>query len=242
MRPALLRDGALDNGIIAHEYGHGVSSRLTGGPNTVSCLNNDEQAGEGWSDFWTLALTAKASDTPTLPRGIGTYVVFQDPDGPGFRTFPYTTDLELNPLTFGDVSTANVPHGVGEVWASLLWEMYWELVQKHGFDSDFVHGSGGNNLTLQLVVDGLKLQPCSPTFVGARDAILIADQINNEGANRCEIWRAFAKRGLGAEASSGTIGVGDETEDFSLPEVCNPFLFADGFESGDTEAWTLVSP
>ena len=26
------RDGDFDNGIIAHEYGHGISNRLTGGP------------------------------------------------------------------------------------------------------------------------------------------------------------------------------------------------------------------
>ena len=242
LQPSILRDGALDNGIIAHEYGHGVSNRLTGGPTTVSCLANDEQGGEGWSDFWTLALTAKATDTPTLPRGIGTYLIFQDPDGPGVRTFPYTTDLALNPLTFGDVATANVPHGVGQVWASLLWEVYWEMVLEHGFDPDFVNGSGGNNLTLQLMIDGLKLQPCNPTFVGARDAILIADQIHNGGENRCEIWRAFAKRGLGAEADSGTSGTGDESEDFSLPEDCNSLIFADGFESAGTEAWSSVSP
>jgi len=28
-------DGDLDNGIVAHEYGHGISNRLTGGPSTT---------------------------------------------------------------------------------------------------------------------------------------------------------------------------------------------------------------
>jgi len=41
-------DGDLDNGIIAHEYGHGISIRLTGGPSDSDCLNNSEQMGEGW--------------------------------------------------------------------------------------------------------------------------------------------------------------------------------------------------
>jgi hypothetical protein len=41
------RDSDLDAGVIAHEYGHGISNRLTGGPATVSCLNNAEQMGEG---------------------------------------------------------------------------------------------------------------------------------------------------------------------------------------------------
>ena len=31
-----IRDGDLENGIIIHEYGHGVSSRLTGGPATTA--------------------------------------------------------------------------------------------------------------------------------------------------------------------------------------------------------------
>ena len=52
--PLLLeaRDGNFDNGIIAHEYGHGISNRLTGGPSTVHCLTLAEQGGEGWSDFF----------------------------------------------------------------------------------------------------------------------------------------------------------------------------------------------
>ena len=31
-------DGDFDNGVILHEYGHGVSNRLTGGPQAVACL------------------------------------------------------------------------------------------------------------------------------------------------------------------------------------------------------------
>src|SRR5690606_10600747 len=52
------RDSDLDSGVIIHEYGHGISNRLTGGPSTVSCLGNAEQMGEGWSDWLALALTA----------------------------------------------------------------------------------------------------------------------------------------------------------------------------------------
>ena len=33
-------DGDFDNGIIVHEYGHGISNRLVGGPSNVSCLSN----------------------------------------------------------------------------------------------------------------------------------------------------------------------------------------------------------
>jgi extracellular elastinolytic metalloproteinase len=43
-------------------------------------------------------------------------------------------------------------------------------------------------------------QPCSPNFVQARDAIIDADTALTNGRNKCEIWRGFAKRGLGTGA------------------------------------------
>ncbi|MCB1032769.1 MAG: M36 family metallopeptidase, partial [Acidobacteria bacterium] len=45
------RDGDLDNMVIVHEYGHGISIRQVGGPGNSSCLNNSQQGGEGWSDW-----------------------------------------------------------------------------------------------------------------------------------------------------------------------------------------------
>ena len=35
-----LTDGDLDNGIIAHEIGHGISIRMTGGSSNIGCLGN----------------------------------------------------------------------------------------------------------------------------------------------------------------------------------------------------------
>ncbi|MEZ6089917.1 MAG: M36 family metallopeptidase [Pirellulaceae bacterium] len=64
------------------------------------------------------------------------------------------------------------------------------------------HGVGGNNLALQLVMDGLKLQPANPTMIDARDAILLADQINNDSRNHRAIWTAFAER-VGAACHIG---------------------------------------
>ncbi|HMC99847.1 MAG TPA: M36 family metallopeptidase, partial [Ferruginibacter sp.] len=48
-------DGDIDNGVVAHEYFHGVSNRCTG--NGFSCLGNAEEGGEGWSDYNGLMLT-----------------------------------------------------------------------------------------------------------------------------------------------------------------------------------------
>ena len=221
------RDSDLDAGVILHEYCHGLSNRLTGGPANSSCLGGNQQAGEGWSDLCTLFFTADAVDTGPTARGVGTYLLLQPTTGSGIRPHPYSTDLAINPLTYGDLTTAGqtgglaIPHGVGTVWATAVWEVYWNLVQKLGFDADLYHGTGGNNLAIQLMLDGLKLQPCSPTFLDARDAILAADQNLTGGDNHCELWEGFAKRGMGVNAtdggSSSSLNVG---EDFTIPPEC----------------------
>ena len=157
------RDSDLDAGVIVHEYGHGISNRLTGGPANTSCLGNQEQMGEGWSDWQTLFLHAAPSDTATTPRPVATYLTFEDAaTGFGIRAFPYNTDNIANPLTYSDIPTQSVPHGVGAIWANMLWEMYWNLVGELGYDPDLYYGSGGNNIAYQLVLDGMKLQPVQP--------------------------------------------------------------------------------
>ena len=211
-------DGDLDNEIIIHEYAHGISNRLTGGPTNTGCLQNQEQMGEGWSDFYAIIMTIQNGDQGTDIRGMGSYAS-GDPNG--IRTYPYTTNMGINPHTYDDIKTEVAPHGVGSVWAAMLWEMTWDLIAEHGFDSDIYNGTGGNNIALQLVTDGLKLQPCSPGFIDGRDAILEADQIANGGANRCIIWRAFARRGLGLSATQGSSNSKvDGAEAFNVPVDC----------------------
>ena len=224
------RDSDLDNGVIAHEYGHGISNRLTGGPNVIGCLNSNvhlEHMGEGWSDFYALVLTTSPSDTATTARGVGSYVSFQPADGPGIRPTPYSTDTGVNPSTYDSIKdTVNIsqPHGVGYVWNTMLWEVYWNLVEKYGYNANVYDDwfTGGNNLAIQLVTDGLKFQPCGPGFVDGRDAILDADQALTGGANYCEIWRGFAKRGLGTGAVQGlSTSRTDNSQDFTVPATCS---------------------
>ncbi len=246
------RDSDFDAGVIAHEYCHGLSTRLTGGPST-NCLGGDQQAGEGWSDLCTLFFTPDAADTETTLRGVGSYLIFDNTPGAGIRAYPYTTDMVDNPLTYGDIQTAgqpgdplSIPHGVGTVWATAVWEVYWNLVNDQGFDADLYNGTGGNNVAIQLVVDGLKLQGCNPTFLDARDAILAADQANNGGANECLIWDGFAKRGMGFSAddggSSSSLAV---TEAFDLPSQCTTGCgngVCDPGESCDGTGGTIACP
>ena len=113
------------------------------------------------------------------------------------------------------------PHGIGFVWATMLWDMTWLLIDEYGYDSDLYNGTGGNNIAIQLVMDGMKLQNCSPGFVDGRDAILEADELANDGVNRCLIWDAFANRGLGFSADQGNSSSRtDQIEAFDLPEIC----------------------
>ncbi len=215
------RDGDLDNGIIAHEYGHGISTRLTGGPSNSSCLSNAEQMGEGWSDWFALMLNI---DTSMVTRGIGTYATSQPITSTGIRNAPYSRDFNINPFTYANTNDqANVsqPHGIGFVWSTMLWDLALNFIDTYGFDEDLYYGNGGNNLVMQLVIDGIKLQNCNPGFVDGRDAILLADQINNGGANKCLIWETFARRGLGFSASQGQANSrADQVEAFDLPPSC----------------------
>lgn len=214
------RSSDLDNGIIIHEYGHGISIRLTGGANNSGCLNNAEQMGEGWSDYFALVNTMQPGDVGTNPRGIGTYAISQPVTGGGIRPAPYTTDMSVNGFTYADVNNPSLsqPHGIGFVWCTVLWDMTWLFIDRYGFDEDPYNGTGGNNIALQLVIDGLKLQPCNPGFVDGRDAILEADLINNGGANQDIIWEAFARRGLGFSANQGdSNNRSDAEEAFDMP-------------------------
>lgn len=221
-------DGDFDNGIIAHEYGHGISTRLSG-----NCLSGSaEQMGEGWSDWFWLMMQIKPGDTRNDARGIATFASNQPTNGPGIREYRYSTDMAVNPHTFGDTNdmwyyngTSNVVdvHSVGSVWCVMLWDLAWNYIDKYGYDPNIYNGTGGNNKVMRLVLDAIKLDGCNPSFVTARDAIIAADQATTGGQNYCMIWETFARRGLGINASSGSIsttnasGIQDQTEDFTVP-------------------------
>lgn len=220
------RDGDLDAEIVLHEYAHGLSWRLVGGGTGISALQTSGM-GEGWSDFYALALLSQPGDDPHGCYALGGYAGYI-PTGNnyyfGIRRYPYSTDLTKSPLTFAHLSeqflngsiprnpsfTSNAQlnpaevHNQGEIWCAALWEVRANLIAKHGFAT-------GNQLALQLVTDGMKLSPPEPNFLQARDAIIQADLVNNGGANHNELWAGFAKRGMGFSAwspdSSMTAGV-----------------------------------
>ncbi|KAK1574740.1 fungalysin metallopeptidase [Colletotrichum navitas] len=200
------RDCSFEAGVVIHEYTHGLSTRLTGGPANSNCLNAVESGGmgEGWGDFFATAIRLKPTDTRATDYSMGAWV-YNDPAG--IRSVLYSTSMTTTPNTYSTINGVSSVHRIGETWATTLYEVLWNLIDKHGkndgprpeFDSNGVP-TDGKYLTLKLVLDGMALQPCSPNFIQARDAILDADKALTGGDNQCELWTAFAKRGLGSNA------------------------------------------
>ena len=217
------RDGSLDATLVVHEYTHGLTARLIGGGAGIDAQPPPGMS-EGWSDFFALALLADPAADPNAAYPIGSYVAyhgfgtaFDQNYYYGIRHYPYCTDTNKNPLTFADIdpgqanvhagipcspltgpfnpSLAGGSHSQGEVWCMMLWELRANLIAKFG-------GDAGNRLALQLVTDGLRFSPPNPNFVQARDAILLADRILSNDEDAPEIWAAFAKRGLGYDATA----------------------------------------
>lgn len=230
----LYADGDFDNVIIGHEIGHGISNRLIGA-GAATCMQNAEQMGEGWADWFGLILQMNPGDAGTDAKTIGTYVFNEDPEfGAGLREFPYSTDMTVNPRTFAD-SNWPVPadpadttyrYVVGEFWASVLWDLTWGFVDQYGFDPNIYTGTGGNNKFMQLMVDAMKMgPPCNiglpltngtSNMVGFRDIIFAADQATNGGVNYAMMAEIFRRRGMGLNASSGSYtDSNDQTEDFT---------------------------
>lgn len=205
-----MRDSALESQVIIHEYGHGVSTRLVGGPSNASSLSSLQSGaiGEGFSDFWALMFTQKSGDRAGDSYAIGNYLSGETSSGAGLRRYAYSTDMNVDPLTYGSYNISREVHDAGEIWCSTLWDLNWLLIDKYGYNSEIgtgYNGTGdsGNQLMLQLAMDSLKLMPANPTMLNARDALLLADQIRTGGENQQEIWQAFAKRGMGLYANDG---------------------------------------
>jgi subtilase family serine protease len=248
--PAPPRDGSLDAAIVIHELAHGLSNRLIG---DAAGLNWFPGAGmgEGWSDFYALALTnPSAGEDPDARYPAGAYATyglgafFDDNYVYGIRRFPYTTDNSVSPLTWADVdnttadSSGGIPpsplgfdgsgaaevHNIGEIWALTLWEVRSRIIAQMGGDV-----AAGNEMALRIVTDALKLTPIDPGYTQARDALLDADCAASSCAHEEAIWGGFADRGLGygAEASLGIAAHAGVRESFAIPHLDKGAVIAD---------------
>lgn len=214
------RDGGLDTEILIHELTHGTSNRLIGNATGLQ-WRIGQSMGEGWSDFYAMALLNNTNaDNPDANYASGAYatykafgfVTYLDNYVYGIRRFPYSTVNTVNPLTWGDIdqTTINLSggiaasplnfsaggamevHNAGEIWALSLWEMRSRIIAANAGVVSI-----GNQIALQLVTDAMKMTPANPSFIQARDALIAADCATNACANETSIWNAFADRGLG---------------------------------------------
>jgi hypothetical protein len=189
-------DGALDSAVMVHEYGHGVSTRsLPSGYDSFQVA----AMGEGWSDFYGLEFTLPEGAPPDGVYTIGEY--FDQTWAQGdFRSRPYSTNMDVNPLTFaslGKVLPFPEVHADGEIWFLALWDARANLIKQFGEKE-------GRKRIATLVLDGMKLAPPRSSMIDMRDAILLADRTDYKGASQSQLWAAFAKRGIGTVAFSSS--------------------------------------
>ncbi|HKX26067.1 MAG TPA: M36 family metallopeptidase, partial [Blastocatellia bacterium] len=191
------RDGDVDGDVVEHEYTHGISTRLVGGPANSSCLGGVQGGaiGEGTSDY--------SSVTINLDGLVGEYVTGDLTRG--IRRAAYSVPAATIHDSYADLGNQGFEvHSDGEVWAATLTDLLVTL---------------GQTTANRIIYQGLKFTACSPSFLNYRDGILQADQNLNGGANRCTIYRVFARHGMGlsARGNNGTTHVAAS----DIPATCN---------------------
>ncbi|MDQ3586921.1 MAG: M36 family metallopeptidase [Actinomycetota bacterium] len=200
------RHTAFDSDVVFHEFMHGVTNRLVGGPMNVNALDSPQSGGmgEGWGDYVACTL----NDTTV----VGSWVV---DNAQGIRGFPYDGDF---PDDFGALGSGRYDevHNIGEIWCATLVELNRRI---------------GSALAVPLVVDALKLSPPNPSFLNMRDAVLSAleamlsaQRVDQDRFEQVHggIWETFAKFGMGPNAKSNGAQLTGIEPDFETPTPSAP--------------------
>ncbi len=245
--PTPHRDGDFDADVVLHEYAHGLTDRMVGGGVGLDYFGHIQTGGlaEGWSDFYALALLAQLEDDLGGNYAMGGYITYlfnglTQNYYYGIRRYPYSTNLNFDPLTFKDIdpnqasshpgvprspivtSGASEVHRQGEVWCSMLWDMRANLLGKYA-PTNGADYTNANMKVLGYITLGLQFTPPNPSFVQARDSILAAVRNTpGSGNDTNEVWAAFARRGLGKSAlgpdSTTTFGIIEAYDTPAQPE------------------------
>jgi extracellular elastinolytic metalloproteinase len=167
--------------------------------------------GEGWSDY--IPCTIFKSEV---------VCAWLADDPSGIRYFPYNSSYPYKFDSLRKKVQANIGgrdveidysevHNIGEIWCATLLE---------------INSNIGERIAMQLVIDALKLSASNPGFLDERDAILEAldDMLTNRKLKasdynniKKDIWKVFAKFGMGPNAQSNGAQVSGIIADFNPP-------------------------
>ena len=189
---------ALDSEVIMHEYTHGVSQRLVGGPLRPSALSEAQSLalGEAWSDYF--AITIQNYYRGAHPRY--TFASYASRKPNGTRPMPYGPQFTATAAKLG-TAPFDEQHGAGSIFAAALIATHEKLRDLFGDDAT---SATGQITCWRLVVDSMKSLPANPNFLDARDALLASISATSPRAADVAqtIRKTFADFGMGRDAKS----------------------------------------
>jgi extracellular elastinolytic metalloproteinase len=244
-------DGALDMGIVGHEYTHAISNRMIGGPDDSITSEQGGAMGESWGDLTAGEyMFSHGYRNGGNPWAVGVYATGNR--STAIRDYA----INANPLNYSDYgfdSTGNEVHADGEIWNGTQWSVRQALVKK--YDRRFPYSNAGlqlrcaqagarntplpaglcpgNRRWIQLVFDAFLLQQGATSMLDARDAMLAADKMRFGGRDLGVMWAAFAKRGMGKGASTPNADSGDTRPSFASPRARNATVRFASRNAGD---------
>lgn len=232
-------DGALDMGIVGHEYTHAISNRMIGGPDESITSEQGGAMGESWSDLVAGEYGfSHGYSNGGNPWAVGVYATANK--SVAIRDYA----INRNPLNYSDYgfdSTGVEVHADGEIWNGTQWSVRQALVKK--WNSKYPYSNKklqlrcaqgtatqsplpasrcpGNRRWVQLLFDSFLLQQGSTSMLDARDAMLAADKMRFGGRDLTAMWEAFAMRGMGKGASTPNADSGEVKASFASPKASN---------------------
>ncbi|WP_028637603.1 M36 family metallopeptidase [Nocardioides sp. URHA0032] len=243
-------DGALDMGIVGHEYTHAISNRMIGGPDESITSAQGGAMGESWGDLTAGEyMFSHGYRNGGNPWAVGVYATGNK--SVAIRDYA----INHNPLNYSDVGydvTGDEVHADGEIWNGTNWTVRQALVKK--YDARFPYDDRalqlrcaqakadqtplpanqcpGNRRWIQLVFDAFLLQQGATSMLDARDAMIAADQMRFGGKDKKVLWDAFARRGMGMGASTPNADSGNTNPSFRSPTSKNAVVRFAGNRAG----------
>ena len=245
-------------GIVGHEYTHAISNRMVGGPDEGLTSEQGGAMGESWGDL----VAAEYQYSHGYGNGGNVWAVGAYATGnPDTAIRDYAIDH--NPLNYSDYgfdTTGTEVHADGEIWNGTMWEVRQALVDAYDASYDYddaalqlrcaqatrtasptaAEACPGNRRWIQLMFDAFLLQQGATSMLDARDAMLAADRMRFGGADEGLLWKAFARRGMGVDASVTSADDDEPVRSFAAPAGNTAVTFSTAGEArvyvGDYEA------